>query len=342
MPGAGDPAADRLGAGGRALLLLADPVSVSIVRQLASGPLESTELLDRVDYVSRSTYFERMRDLEELSIIVRRRRADVPPVAECWLGGPGQRLLPVADLLEAWLSGAPQGPLKLGEAYATVAIKSLAVAWGSTLLRWLAERPCSLAELAQLVDGLGYRKLERNARDLIKVGLAERLPDNRRPTLHRATPWARQAAGSLTAAMRWEQHEIPGKSAPVTSIEAEGALLLALPQIELPVDANGTCALLVDADAPGEKSLGGAVVRLTAGQPVSWGSIADHRSEADCWVRGTTSAWLGAASDRASGGLRRGGDNTLLAANVLTALREAGSAHWSIPVGGSSESAELA
>src|SRR4051794_19538392 len=59
VPGAVDPAADRLQAGGYALLLLADPVSVSILRQLAAGPLENAELLDRVDFVSRSTYFER-------------------------------------------------------------------------------------------------------------------------------------------------------------------------------------------------------------------------------------------------------------------------------------------
>ena len=57
MPGATDPAAERLRAGGRALLLLADPVSVSILRSLEPGPMENSELISRVEGVSRSTYF---------------------------------------------------------------------------------------------------------------------------------------------------------------------------------------------------------------------------------------------------------------------------------------------
>ncbi|HUC07389.1 MAG TPA: winged helix-turn-helix transcriptional regulator, partial [Solirubrobacterales bacterium] len=296
MPGAGDPVADRLRAGGRALLVLADPASVSILRQLARGPLESTELLGRVDYVSRSTYFERMRDLEELSLISRKRRVDVPPVTECRLAANGQRLLPVAALLDEWLGSAPQGPLKLGEAYATAAVKALAIGWGSTLLRWLAERPYSLTELEQAVDGLGYRKLERTVRDLAQAGLAERVAVRSRLCPYRVTPWGRRAAGPLTAAIRWERNAIPGRSALVTSVEAEGVLLLALPLVELPAGVNGTCILLVDADPSGAESLGGAVVRLMDGRPISWAPTAALGSAADCWVRGTASAWLDAGS----------------------------------------------
>jgi DNA-binding HxlR family transcriptional regulator len=304
--------------------LLADSVSVSILRQLASGPLESTELFDRVQHVSRSTYFDRLRDLEELSLIARRRRADVPPVAECRLAGPGQRLLPVLDLLDEWLARAPQGSLKLGETYATAAIRSLAVGWGSTLLRWLAERPRSLTELEQLIDGFGYRKLERTARDLVRAGLAERVAVKGRLCPYTVTPWARQAATPLAAAIRWERHEIPGRGALVTSMEAEGGLLLALPLIELSADLNGSCALLVDADRPGAASLGGAAVRLMDGRPVSWGSAAELGSDADCWVRGTTSTWLDAVSNARYADLRRGG-NTGLAEKVIAALCGAGS-----------------
>jgi DNA-binding HxlR family transcriptional regulator len=321
MPGAGDPAADRLRAGGRALLLLADPVSVAILRELASGPLESPELLARIGHISRSTYFDRLRDLEELSIIARRRQADVPPVAKCRLAPSGDRLLFAAGLLEAWLNGSPQGPLEFGDAYATVATKALAVGWGSTLLRWMAERPRSLTELEQLVDGFGYRKLERATRDLVQAGLAERAVARGRLNPYEVTPWAREAVSPLVAAIRWERHEIPGRSASVTSVEAEGALLLALPLIDLPADVNGTCALLVDAEEPGAKSLGGAVVRMVDGRPVLWVPAAEFGSKADCWVRGTTLAWLDAVSDAPSADLCTGG-NTSLAEEVIVALRE--------------------
>jgi DNA-binding HxlR family transcriptional regulator len=329
VPGAGDPVADRLRAGGRALLLLADPVSVSILHHLASGSLESTELFNRVEHVSRSTYFDRMRDLEELSLVARRRRADVPPVAECWLTGSGQRLLPVAALLDEWLDRAPEGPLKLGEPYATAAIKALAVGWGSTLLRWLAERPRSLTELEPLVDGLGYRKLERTVRDLIQADLAERVAVKGRLNPYGVTLWARQAAGPLTAAMRWERHEIAKRSASVGSMEAEGALLLGLPLIDLPAGASGTCALLVDADAAGRKSLAGVVVRLMDGCPISWEAareleLESVKLEADCWVWGSTLAWLSTSTD-SPGALLHMGGNTDLAEKVMAALREVGS-----------------
>jgi DNA-binding HxlR family transcriptional regulator len=346
VPGAGDPVAGRLQAGGRALLVLADPVSVSILRQLASGPLESGELLDRVDFVSRSTYFERMRDLEELSLVKRTRRGDVPPVAECRLATAGERLLPVADHLDAWLARNPRGPLELGEVYATAAVKALAVAWGSTLLRWLAEKPRSLTELEQLINVFGYRKLERIVRDLVAAGLLERTVTTARPSLYGVTEWTRWAAGLLTAAMRWERDEVPKRSASVTTTEAEGVMLLGLPLIELPSPESGTCALFVDADPPQrEKILGGALVRLLDGRPVAWKAVGglEHGAadfEADCWVRGSTAAWLGTHARPFGVSFHTGGDADL-AENVMAALREVGSLRSSLRARGDTESAGL-
>jgi DNA-binding HxlR family transcriptional regulator len=343
MRGAGDPVAGRLQAGGRALLLLADPVNVSILRQLSAGTLENTDIFDRIGFVSRSTYFERMRGLEELSLVARARREDVPPVAQCRLTDRGKQLLPVAARLDAWLADAPAGPLKLGEAYATATVKALAVAWGSTLLRWLAERPRTLTELEQLVHIFGYRKLERIVRDLVQAGLVERVAINDRLSPYGATEWARWAAGVLAAAMRWERHEVPMRSASVTSIEAEGVLLLGLPLIELSIKASGSCALLVDADTPKEESLGGAVVRLLDGRPVWWKAVGELESielKPDCLVRGPTLAWLGTHT-RASHARLRAGGNTDLAENVIAALREVGSLRPSHSIASEAESAGL-
>lgn len=254
MPGAADPVAERLRAGGRALLLLADPVSVSILRLLAAGSLESTELIDRLENVSRSTSFDRLRDLEELSLIERERQASVPPVAECRLSISGQRLLDVGDLLEQWLARAPQGPFEFGDPLAATAIKALALGWGSTILRWLAERPRSLTELEQLVDDLGYRKLERAAHSLVDTGLAERVAVKGRLNPYTVTPWAREAVAPLAAAVHWERCEIPEHSASVTAIDAEGGLLLARPIIDLPPDLeamaeDGSATLHASADS---------------------------------------------------------------------------------------------
>jgi DNA-binding HxlR family transcriptional regulator len=345
VPGASDPVAGRLQAGGRALLLLADPVSVSILRELASGPLESTELLDRVGFVSRSTYFERMRDLEELSLVRRTRRGDVPPVVECELGTAGERLLPVASRLDAWLAENPRGPLKLGEAYATATVKALAVAWGSTLLRWLAEKPRSLTELERLIHVFGYRKLERIVRDLVEAGLLERVAVTGRLSPYGVTEWTRWTAGLLTAAMRWERHEVPKRSASVTTIEAEGVLLLGLPLIELPAEESGTCALLVDAGLPQGESLGGAVVELLEGRPVAWKAVGELEHEAsdfgaDCWVRGPIAAWLGTQAKAPGVSFHMSGD-TDLAKKVMAALRQVGSLRTSLLVWANTESTGL-
>jgi len=341
MPGATDPAADRLRAGGRALLLLADPISVSILRQLASGPLENMKLLERIGFVSRSTYFERVRDLEELSLVSRSRRGAVPPVAECRLETGATGLFPVARRLDAWLAEAPLGSLRLGEAYATASVKALAVAWGSTLLRWLAEGPRTLTELEHLVHDVGLRKLERMVRDLLDVGLLERVAIEGRLPTYGVTEWGRWAAGILTAAMRWERQGIPKRSVPVTSIEAEGVMLLGLPLVELPAETSGTCALLVDGEAPQGKSLGGAVIRLFEGRPV-WCTATGgmvHEAiefEVDCWVRGSTLAWLGTQGRPPDRALCIGGD-TELAEMVMAALREVGARQPSFTIGSDSD-----
>jgi DNA-binding HxlR family transcriptional regulator len=336
MPGAAHPFAGQLRAGGRALLLLADPASISIIRQLASGPLENTELLSRIGFVSRSTFFQRMRDLEELSLLSRTRRGDVPPVAECRLERSAEGLLPVARRLDAWLMEAPRGPLRLGESYASATVKALAVAWGSTLLRWLAEEPRTLGALEPRVEILGYRKLERIVRDLVEVGLLERGRNEGRLSTYAVSEWGRWAAGTLTAAMRWERQAIPEQSASVASIEAEGVMLLGLPIAELPREMSGTCALLVDGEAPKNASLGGAVVRISEGRPEWWMAAGGLQSDAaelevDCWVKGSTLAWLGAHSPPSAGLLRVGG-KAELAEMVLAALRRIGAQRPSIPI----------
>jgi hypothetical protein len=116
-------------------------------------------------------------------------------------------------------------------------------------------------------------------------------------------------------------------------------LLLALPLIEVSADSNGTCALLVEADSPAAESLGGAVVRLIDGRPVSWAPATRSRFRAEAWARGTALAWLDAVSDASSPNLQLGG-NTALAEKVIGGLREVGSIPG-VRVGQSFDSAEL-
>lgn len=323
MPGAADPFAERLRAGGRALLLLADTVSVSILRSLSSGPMGVTELIDQVENVSRSTYFERLRNLEESSLIERRRRAGVPPAAACKLTNAGWCLLGIARLLESWLTRAPGGPLAVGDVSATVVIKALAVGWGSTLFRWLAEQPRSLSELEPLVEGLGYRKLERATRDLVSAGLAERTAAEGRLSRYALTDWARESVAPVAAVARWEQRQIPARSMPVATSEVETALLLALPLVELSAAPDGVCVLLVDPEGQQSETPTGVATLIKDGHSAWCMPASDWQPRQETsWLRGSLSAWLHAVLKGEPAKLDAGGDLRLSGA-MITGLREA-------------------
>jgi DNA-binding HxlR family transcriptional regulator len=317
MPGAGDPLADRLRAGGRALLLLADPVSVSILRELASGPLESTELFDRVEHVSRSTYFDRMRDLEALSLIARERRSGMPPIAACYLTEGGRCFLRVARLHENWLTRAPDGPLRAGDASATTATKALALGWGSTLVRWLAERPLSLTELEPRVGGLSYRKRERAIRDLVATGLAERVEAEGRLNPYSVSYWARESIALLAAAVRWERRAIPQLSAPVTAIETEAWLLLALPLVRVRTGSDGRCELLVDSERS-EEGPAGVTTRIVDGHATLCAPVSGWEQQLNnvSWLRGSQWAWFQAVIRGVLGRLEVRGDAGLAEALI--------------------------
>jgi DNA-binding HxlR family transcriptional regulator len=317
-----DPTARRLRTGGRTLRLLSDPINASILRLLARGSLESADLGERLTNVSRSTRFERLRELEGLGVIVREKRAGTPPVTACRLTGAGVRLLPVAALLEGWLDSAPAGSLVLGDSNATGTIKALTLGWGSTLLRWLAERPHSLTELEPLVGEVGYRELERILRNLIEAGLAERVTGKRRLRPYTVTSWARESTAPIAAAVRWERTEIPGCGAPFTVMDVESGLLLALPLIEPPRGLDGTCLLVVDTEAPDGDRLGRIAARLSDGRVASFAQAAEWDSSADSWLRGTMLAWLDALIEGRPTGLEAGGDIGLVE-GLVAALHEA-------------------
>jgi DNA-binding HxlR family transcriptional regulator len=305
--------------GGQTLLLFSDPIKVSILRLLARRSLQTAELGERLQNVSRSTRFARLRELEGLGVIAREKRGGAPPVTHCRLTASGRELLSVGALLEVWLRQAPGQSIALGGASATLTIKALTLGWGSTLLRWLAERPRSLGEVEPLVSDVGYRELERILRNLIDVGLAERVPGGQRTRPYALTDWARESVAPLGAAMRWERRHIPERGAPLTAIDAEGGLLLALPLIELPMGIDGDCTLVVDTDAAGAERTGRVAAQIADGR-IAPNALPNGSGPGHKWVRGTAWAWLDAVIEGRPTTLQAscGGD---LAESLIDGLR---------------------
>lgn len=213
--------------GSRALLVLADSVNVSILRELAEGTRAAVDLLGSLEGVSRGTFYNRLRDLEDLGLIARERRPTVPPTADCRLTGVGRQLLSVGDRLEAWLGRRNGERIELGGPVAANTIKALAAGWESMLLHLLAEQPRSLAELEPFMRDFGYRKLERTTVVLIAVGLVERPGSKGRMNPYALTRWACAAVTPLVAAIRWELRQIPERGVQLARREADALRTLA-------------------------------------------------------------------------------------------------------------------
>jgi DNA-binding HxlR family transcriptional regulator len=309
MPGESEATSEQIRAGGRILLTLSDTLNASIVRLLAARQLSATGLAKRLGGASRATRFRRLRELEELGVIVRERIRGAPPSTRYRLSAAGQLLLLVTQRLDDWLELAPGGSLALGVSTATIAIRALAGAWGSTILRELAERPRSLTELDSLIPAIGHIELERTLRTLADVELVERIPGEERRHPYRVTPWARESVAPLAEAARWERRHLAERSAPVTALDAEAGLLLALPLVELPVEAEGTCVLLADFGPPGER-LAGVAVQAAAGRVVASQPLSDPVRGS--WARGSVLDWLDAVIEGKPDELRVRGDVRLV------------------------------
>ena len=165
-----------------------------------SGPLENSHLPDRVEHVSRSTYFDRTRTLEALSLANRNRQADVPPVAEpsayrfrCTATprrGPSQRRGWLAPRRAHFGSPTPP-PRRSSNAGCRRGLDAVALPRGAATLTPRSWRIYWFTASA-------IASLSRAARNLVKAGLAERVAVRPDSATTRATAPAhhgQQAAG---------------------------------------------------------------------------------------------------------------------------------------------------
>ncbi len=240
-------------AGGRLLSLFASPLNVLVLRAHADLPMRLLGLHKCLG-ASQSTLREYLANLIELGALSRRDLERTPRAVATELTDLGRELLCVADVIDDWLACAPGGQITLCSGQGKAAVKALAAGWDSRVLGFLAASPHSLTELDGLIEDISYPALERRlaamrARDLIEV-----VPTDRPGTLYAVTDWARQAVAPLAAATRCEHRHLREDSEPITNVEFEAALLLALPLVTLPQRSHGTCLLVVDLGDPSDPS----------------------------------------------------------------------------------------
>ena len=309
-------------AGGTVLSLLAGPLCGPILRAHLEGPLRLPDLRDQIGGAAQTTLRGQVGTLRAFGALERHVRTGMPYTVENELTDIGRGILDVAEVVEVWLSRAPQGPIAFGSEPAKGAIKSLVGGWDSTVLRALAAHPLSLTELSGVIPDISYPSLERRVSAMRSTRQVEVLPSEAgKSKPYAVTTWTRQAVGPLVRAGRCECEHIDVGADPLTRIDIEAAFLLAVPLVVLPAGHSGSCILVVntgEGEVPTDRATG-VQVNLEQGEVVS--CVSDLEEDPSTWVLGTVDAWIEAIVDGRFDDLRVGGSDHELARDLLGGLR---------------------
>jgi DNA-binding HxlR family transcriptional regulator len=311
----------RVRAGGTVLSLLAGPLCAPILRAHLDGPLRLPDLRERIGGAAQTTLRGQVGNLRAIGALERHVRSGMPYTVENELTDAGRGILGVADMVEAWLSRAPHGPIAFGSESAKGAIRALVAGWGSTILRALASRPLSLTELDSVIPDLSYPALERRLSAMRAARQVEAMPSaDSQAKPYAVTAWTRQAVGPLVAAGRCECEHLASSTEPLTRIDIEAAFLLAVPLVELPVSAGGSFLLAVGSKGGDEKveRLTGVEVRVEGGEVAS--CVSRLEPEPATWATGTVEHWVSTILDGRREDLDLGGADLELAKTLVDRL----------------------
>lgn len=295
------------------------PLNVAILRALVDGSKQQAQLRHATGAPAQTTLRAQLKRLVELGAIEKHRRNRFPGILEYELTNSGRGLIVVAEVLERWLSQAPEGPLDIESSAAKGAVKALAMAWSSTMLRALAAGPLSLTELDRVIASLSYPALERRLSAMRLAGQLEAFRGTGRGTPYVVTEWLRRGIAPLAVAAQWERRHTPRETAPIGRLDAETAFLLTMPLLQPPPELAGRCRMA--AEIPnGSGRLAGGSVSVEGGRVLSCTTQLDDKP--DAWALGTSTAWLGAVVEKDISRLEVGG-NSGLARALVEGLREA-------------------
>ncbi len=316
----------RVRAGGTVLSLIAGPLSVPILRAHLEGPLRLPDLRERIGGAAQTTLRGQVGNLRGIGALERHVRGGMPYTVENELTDTGRGILAVAEIVETWLSQAPQGPIVLGSESAKGAIRALIGGWGSTMLRALAARPLSLTELSSVIGDLSYPALERRLSAMRAARQIEPRPNGGRGAKPFAvTEWTRRAVAPLVAAGRCECRHLVDVTEPLTRIDIEAAFLLAVPLVDLHMARDGSCLLAVDTgqakQSDVESRIAGVHVEVEGGAIASCVSRLEH--DPRTWAVGAVDSWVDAILEGRFDGLRIGGERPPLARDVISSLHGA-------------------
>jgi DNA-binding HxlR family transcriptional regulator len=294
-------------AGAFGLSLLADPLNVEILDALKDGHLPLPDLRRAVGAPPQTTLRNRLRVLAEAGAVDRHQEDGFPGHVSYELTQSGRALAGTARILAAWLTAAPESPLKIGSPAARSAVKALVGGWSTNVLRALAAKPLSLTELDRVITGINYPALERRLDAMRLTGQVVAVQANgSRP--YSVTRWLREGVAPLVAAVGWERRAILGTPA-LNRLDVEALFLLAIPMLRLSGAPDGACRLEVQLAGKKSSEAAGVVITIKGGRATS--CRASLQGQAPNWTSGTTAAWLSALGGHDQTGIAMGGDPRL-------------------------------
>lgn len=288
-------------------MLLSTPLVPRILHTLSTGPRQQAELRNEAGMPAQTTLRAQLKRLRQIGAIEAQRRDRFPGALEHELSPSGRELLHVAQTVKRWLDRAPNGPLAPSSDTAKAALRALVEGWSTTMLRALATNPLSLTELSRVISSFSYPSLERRLAALRMAGQVEARAGSGRGTPYGVTRWAREGAGPLAAALRWELCHMAASDAPIGQVDAETLLLLAAPLLRLPENAAGSCRMAMELPGSDGPRLAGIVVKLEAGRVATYTSRL--QGEPDAWLLGSPPAWLEAIVRGDTDRIEAGGDS---------------------------------
>jgi DNA-binding HxlR family transcriptional regulator len=295
--------------GARVLSLFSTPLHGLVLRALAGGPMRLSDLRKEVGGPPQTTLRGHLSTLIGMGALEKRRRDGKPSMVDNALTPVGLELLFVADVLEQWLARAPAGALELESEAGKAAIKALISGWNSTMLRALAARPFSLTELDNLITAFTYPALERRLSAMHLAGHVGAIQGDGKGTPYAVTEWLRQGVSPLLASARYERRHLPTETAPLSRIDIEAILLLAIPLVALRRNISGICQLTVESGNDSRWKAAGVRVVVERGKIVTCSSKLELTPPTS--IRASAGDWFDAIMDGNSDQLQTDGDRTL-------------------------------
>lgn len=295
--------------GGYALSLFSRALHGLVLRALANGPMRLADLRKEVGGPAQTTLRGNLDTLYGVGALEKRQGDGRANMVDNALTPAGVALLQVADTVDAWLARAPGGRLQVQSEPGKATIKALGNGWDSTMLRALAVRPFSLTEIDNLISAFSYPALERRLAAMRLAGFVMPMQGNGGGTPYGVADWLRQAMAPLLAAVRCERRYMAEETAPLTRIDVETILLLALPLVAFAPDAGGVSQLAVDGNDGSDWRSAGVRLSVEAGQLVGCTSKLEPNPKS--WIRGSAMDWLDALVEGGSDQLEVSGDRAI-------------------------------